>query len=148
MRWVTAFACGLGCATVGLGFAPALAVEPEPGLWEVQKSVARAGASELRPLRTRCISAEQASRLAQPPAPNVTAIGAATCKTFDLHKTNTGITWTTQCPSLAFRLIASYVGDTSQHYVWTFRRETVLVGQVLASSTVTIEGKRVGECPK
>ena len=145
MRWAITFACGIGVATLTLNFAPTLAAEPQPGLWEIHKSFS--GTSTPRPVRTRCISAEQASHFAELPSREV-RVGPALCKSFELDKTDNGTTWTTLCPSLPFRFAASYVGDTPQHYIWMFRREIMLAGQPIASSTVTIEGKRIGECPK
>lgn len=147
MRRAITFACAIGVAALALGFEPALAAEPQPGLWEIHKSFARGGTSTQRPVRTRCISAEQAGQFAQLPSREV-KVGPAVCKSFAVDKTDNGTTWATLCPSLPFRFAASYVGDTPQHYIWMFRREIMLAGQPIATSTVTIEGRRIGECPK
>jgi hypothetical protein len=147
MSRAIAFACTVGIATVGFNFEPALAAEPQPGLWEIHKTYDSGGTSKKRPVKTWCMSAERAAHFSQLPSREVT-VGPGVCKSFELSKTDNGTTWTTQCPSLPFRMAASYVGDTPQHYVWTFRREIIVAGQRLATSTVTIEGKRIGECPK
>jgi hypothetical protein len=145
MRRAITFACDIAVATLTFNFAPALAAEPQPGLWEIHQTVEPDGTA--RPTRTRCIDAEQASQFAELPSREAT-VGLATCKSVDLHKTDNGMTWTTQCPPLPLRIAASYLVDTPQHYTLRFRREMLVHGQVLASSTVTIEGRRIGECPK
>ena len=130
-----------------LPWLPARAAEPQPGLWEIHRTIEGGGTSTVRPTRTRCVTAAQVSQFAQMASHEVT-VGPATCQNLDLHQTETGMTWTTQCPTLPVRIAASYVVDSPQHYIWTFRRDIIVAGHVLATSTVTIDGRRIGECPK
>jgi hypothetical protein len=126
---------------------PARAADPQPGLWEIHKTIESRGASTARPTRTRCMTAEQVSQFAQLGSREF-SVGQATCTSVYLSKTDGGVTWITQCPPLPLRIAASYTSDSPQHYVLTFRREIIVAGHVLASGGFTIEGKRIGECPK
>ena len=76
----------------------------------------------------------------------ITATG--TCQSIEPRKTDTGMSWSIQCaPEMPLRATASYAFDGAQHYVATVKSEPTFAGKTLAS-TLTIEGRRIGERPK
>ncbi len=146
-RRLTFIACAFAAALV-LAAGVALAADaPQPGQWEIASKTERNGVVKTRPLRTICMTPEKARDFgARLQRDLITATG--TCKSIEPRKTDTGMSWSIQCaPEMPLRATASYAFDGPQHYVATVKSETSFAGKTLVS-TLTIEGRRIGECPK
>jgi hypothetical protein len=136
---------GIFClALVGV---PAKAIDLQPGLWEISSKSERGGVVKVRPTKTRCITPEQAKEFASR-APYEKAGISESCKTADLKQTGNATSWRVQCTGkLPMETSVSYTFDTPQHYTAMFKTTVTLMGTA-ASSTLTLEGRRIGECPK
>lgn len=120
---------------------------PQPGQWEVASKSERRGTVTTRPLRVYCMTPDKARDfVARMQRDLTTATG--TCKSIDPRKTDTGMSWSIQCaPEMPLRATASYTFEGAGHYIATVKSEATFAGKTLRS-TLTIEGRRIGECPK
>ena len=143
-----ASACAIGVVLIFARSAPASAAEaPEPGLWQTTSKSERAGVVRIRPTRTRCISPEQSRDFAARTTRDFNT-SLASCQSVDLHKTENGMTWRLACTgALPVGGFATYAFDSPQHYVATIQSGVQFFGMSVRS-TLTIEGRRIGECPK
>jgi hypothetical protein len=136
-------------AVVMLFAVSARAIDLQAGLWEISTKHERDGVTIPAPMRTKCIAPEQAkiiSERAFPPA-EFNRQGR-TCKVSDLHKTDKEMTWRIECSGLfPAEQTGRYVVDSPQHYMSELKSSVKLPTKTL-SSTVTNEGRRIGECPK
>jgi len=144
------------CLIIASGFTAVLlgqpvygASAPQSGLWEVSTKRERVGVTTPQATRTRCITEKQASELGTQPSV-ITSAGPAgpNCKFADWQKTPDGVTWRLQCPGpLAAEQTGRYVFDTAQHFTATFNTSVSIPGRE-RTSVLTIEARRIGECPK
>jgi hypothetical protein len=139
----------LGAAAMA---AAAQAVDLQAGLWEVSTTSARNGVSTPRPARTLCMTPEKAkaitAQIAKALPTDTFSSRNTTCKIVDLRETEKEVTWRTQCTGqFPAEQTGRYVVDNPQHYTNTVRSSVKGVKKTL-SSTLTTEGRRVGECPK
>lgn len=128
---------------------PAVAVEMQPGLWEVSSKSERDGVVTTRPTKTQCITPEKAKE-----ASGRTSIefsisrGSETCKIVDSQKTDKGMNWRMQCAGpIPAEQTGSSLFDSPQHYT-TITKTTATAARKTLTSTMTVEGRRIGECPK
>lgn len=146
-RRLIQLACS-SAAVLGLTASIAIAADvPQPGLWQVASKTERRGAAKEQPVRTFCMTPEKARNFSESFVRDFnTATGS--CKSIDPHKTDTGMNWSIQCgPEMPLKATATYALDGPQRYVATIRSEATFAGRTLIS-TRTIEGRRIGECPK
>lgn len=126
---------------------PAKAVDLQPGLWELAGKSDRDGVTTARPTTTRCITPELAKRFGlaafQQQKQN------STCSVFDWRATANGAQWRIRCfiSSVPIETAASYEADSPQHYKAEFK-SSVTIAPMTERSTMTLEGRRIGECPK
>ena len=137
----------LAAALILARSAPGLAADaPEPGLWQTTSKSERNGVVRVRPTRTRCISPEQSRDFAARTTRDFNS-SLASCQTVDPRKTDNGMKWLLVCTgALPVSGVASYAFDSPEHYLATVQTRVQLLG-VNVQSTLTIEGKRIGECP-
>jgi uncharacterized protein DUF3617 len=128
---------------------PTRAVELQPGLWEVSGKKESNGVITQRPTRTQCITPEKAKEVSSRTSIELSVSrGGESCKTVDSKKTDTGITWRMQCAGLiTAEQTGSVVLDSPHHYTILFKT-TATVGRRTLTSTLTTEGRRIGECPQ
>jgi len=136
-----------GATSLGLTAVPAKAVELQPGLWEMTSKTERAGVVKARPTKTRCITPEQVKAFVDR-APYQKTGTDQSCKSADLKQAGDKMSWRIQCTGkLPMETNASYTFDNPQHDTALFRTTVTIMGKT-ASSTLTVEGRRIGECPK
>lgn len=126
--------------------APAHALDTlQAGQWQVTGKRERSGVVTERPPVTRCLTAEQARDIPKRPTE---ASQGATCRPADYQERGKTASWRMHC-SGAFTVdtTASYSVPDPQHYSATFAT-TVTLGGKTSSSTLTMQGTRLGECPK
>jgi hypothetical protein len=123
----------------------ARAVEPRPGLWEVK--IRTGGPSDPREtVNTSCVTPEHTKNIA-------TGFGPAeqpgsSCTQANYKWDGTKITYQIQCkmPNSTSEGDVTYVFDTPTHYTATMKNKISVRGQNIVS-TITMEGRRLGECP-
>lgn len=141
--------CG---AVLGLaiGCAAARAADrPQPGLWEVITKHERDGVGKTDPAKQRCITAEQARTFGTREAvPAANSRNGMTCKLADWQTLPDGASWRIACDGpLAAEQKGRYVFDTAQHFTSTMTTTVSTPGRERVS-VLTIESRRIGECPK
>jgi len=150
MRWQT------GCFVVGFVLSnahlvlPAEAVDkPQPGLWEVITKHERDGVGRTDPAKQRCITAEQARTFGTREAvPVANSRNGLTCKLADWQSNPDGANWRIACDGpLAAEQRGRYVFDSAQHFTSTITTTVSTPGRERVS-VLTIESRRIGECPK
>ena len=120
---------------------------PEPGLWEITTRSERNGVAREPRTRTHCIMPDRAPDFMSRAEANFAKV-LGPCTSIDRRKTENGSSWRIQCSAeLPIQADASYAFQSAQHYVATLRSRLTLPGET-ANSTITVEGKRIGECPK
>ncbi len=138
-----------GATSLGLTAVPAKAVELQPGLWEISTKQERDGAVTQRPTRNKCITSEQAKTISSRAfLAGEFRLRGRTCKIIDQHQTDKEITWRMECPGLfPAEQAGRHVVDSPQHYTSELKSSVKLPGKTM-SSTLTVEGRRIGECPQ
>jgi len=138
-----------GATLLILAALPAKAVDLQPGLWEVSGKTERDGVITPRPMRTKCITPEKAKDISRRPSIEFSpSRGSESCKTVDSQKTVNGMTWRLQCAGLiTAEQTGSFVFDSPQHYT-ILLKTTATAGRRTQTSTLTVEGRRIGECPQ
>ena len=123
----------------------ARAAEPQPGWWEVKvRTGSPAGQRET--VNTSCVTPEHTKNIATGfgPAENP----STACKRTSYNWDGTKITLQVQCQMPNSTSVGDmvYVFDTPTHYTATMTNKISLRGQNIVS-TMTMEGRRLGECP-
>jgi hypothetical protein len=136
---------------------PATAVEMQPGLWEVTVKAERGGVTTARPTKTRCITPEQARAAGSRTSIDLnggtsTALrsrsGGETCKIVQSQKVGDVMTWRMQCAEpMRAEQIGRFAIDNPQHYTIVLKTMAT-VAQRSVTSTLTTEGRWIGECPR
>jgi len=124
----------------------ARAAEPQPGLWEVK--IRTGGPSAPREqVNTDCVTPEHTKNIATGfgPAENP----GSSCTRANYKWDGTKITYQIQCkmPNSTSEGDVTYIFDTPTHYTATMTNKISVRGQNIVS-TMTMEGRRLGECPK
>lgn len=144
-------------AALALMAAPAAAIEVRPGLWELTGMAERDGRAVARPAQTRCIS-ERAARASQDSSSFIENLGALrslrkrlgedACRIAESHNDATRLTWRTLCKGSAMieQLGSIRLDGPDRLDMEVTTRMTT--GDKWITSTVTIEGRYIGECPR
>lgn len=142
-----------GCVAFGLALALAIggaqaADRPQPGLWEVITKHERAGVGKTDPLKQRCITAEQAKSFGSREAIPAGDRNGMTCKLADWQAHPDGTSWRIACSgAMTAEQTGRYVFDSAQHFTATMTTTVSTPGRERVS-VLTIESRRIGECPK
>jgi type II secretory ATPase GspE/PulE/Tfp pilus assembly ATPase PilB-like protein len=138
-----------GVTSPGLAAMPAQAVELQPGLWEVTSKSERDGVIKQRPTKTDCITPEKAKEASRRTSIELgISRGSESCKVVGTQKTDNGMTWRMQCVGpISGEQTGSYVIHSPQHYTAVANTITT-AGRRALTSTLTVEGRRTGECPQ
>ena len=141
-----------GAVGLALTVAPVGAADLQPGLWELSSKSDRDGVIAQRPLRKQCITPDKAKQVTEQVSralpKNEFGNRGANCKIIDLKTTDQEVTWRTECSGFfPAEQTGRYVVDSPQH-VTSEVHSSVKLAQKTLSSTVTTEGRRIGECPK
>lgn len=138
-----------GATSLILAALPAKAVDLQPGLWEVTGKEERDGVITQRPRRTHCITPGQAKEASSRTSVELSVSrGGESCKTVDSQKTDTGMTWRMRCVGpIAAEQTGSFVFDSPQHYTVVLKTTATAARRTL-TTTLTTEGRRIGECPQ
>ncbi|MBS0534129.1 MAG: DUF3617 family protein [Proteobacteria bacterium] len=144
-----------GCLALGLAMALAIvgaaraADRPQPGLWEVITKHERGGVGKSDPAKQRCITAEQAKSFGSRDAvPVANSRNGMTCKLADWQAQPDGTSWRIACTgAVAAEQTGRYVFDSAQHFTATMTTTVSTPGRERVS-VLTIESRRIGECPK
>ncbi len=133
------------CTAVPL--APVSAAETlQPGMWSLTSKRERDGVITERPPVTRCISAEQAKDMPRQTPPDMAK--NPNCSTSDFKHGGNTVSWRMQCTGTpAIDTMVEYRIADPQHYAATFKT-TITLGRSTASSVLSVQGTRTGECPK
>jgi hypothetical protein len=135
----------------------AAAVEMQPGLWELTTKVDRDGVGATRPLRARCVTAENANAARTATALDIgtgfrttlgPSVGKENCKLIDAKNGTDLMTWRLQCTgstSAQREFTARF--DSPRHYVMV-TKTSVTVGNKTVTVISTTEGQYKGECPR
>lgn len=127
--------------------ASAEAAEPRPGLWKIVAVSERNGMTVGERRADTCLTAEQAKSLTEiqlDPAFDP----KQDCKTVDTQRLGNSLTWRIQCSgSIPIETAALYVFDSPEHYSAVITTTLMIVRRPL-TSTLRIEGQRVGECQR
>jgi len=145
-----------GCLAFGLavvfaigGGAARAADRPQPGLWEVITKHERGGVGKTEPAKQRCITAEQAKNFgSRDTVPVANSRNGMTCKLADWQANADGVSWRIACSgAMTAEQSGRYVFDAAQHFTTTMTTTVSTPGRERVS-VLTIESRRIGECPK
>jgi hypothetical protein len=149
------FWCSVIVALLVSPFAQAL--ELQPGLWEIASKSERDGISRSLPTRSQCLTPEKAKRASSRSVSEISSLvgeklgskeRTKTCKVESSERTDAELNWQIRCPG---QVQAEQIGkiryDNPRHYT-TILTIRMTVGLRTLSSTVTMEGRRTGECPR
>ena len=126
---------------------PALAADPQPGLWQVTVKSSGAGGSAREHVSTSCVTPEQAKNIQSgfgpPENPNMP------CKRTSFERQGNRVTYHVQCTMQGGTSEGdgTFIFDTPTHYSATVTNRIAMHGQTITTNTI-MEGRRVGECPK
>lgn len=135
--------------SLGLGAAAQAADRPQPGLWEVITRHERGGVGKTDPVKQRCITAAQASAFGSRDAvPVGNSRNGMSCKLADWQTHPDGTSWRITCDGpLAAEQTGRYVFDSADHFTTTMTTTVSTPGRERVS-VLSIESRRIGECPK
>lgn len=126
---------------------PARAADPEPGLWRVTAKSAGMGAPAREHVSTSCVTPEQAKNIqtgfGPPENPNMP------CKRTNYQRQGDRVTFKVQCTMQGATSEGDgvFIFDTPTHYTATMTNRIAMQGQTITTTT-TMEGRRVGDCPR
>lgn len=126
---------------------PTRAADPEPGLWQVTAKSSAAGGPAREHTSTSCITPEQTKNLQSgfgpPENPNMP------CKRTSFQRQGDRVTYHVQCTmqGATSEGDGTFIFDTPTHYTATVTNRIAMQGQTITTTT-TMEGRRVGECPR
>jgi hypothetical protein len=119
----------------------------QPGLWKVTTVVLNNG-EKLPPQSTlRCLTAEQASNLADTFSPRFGGINTS-CERTQYEKSEQKMTWRLQCKGqVNMDSVAEFSFPSSIRYTATISTKSWMADQLTLDSHVMLEGEYVGACP-
>lgn len=150
--WSSAF-----LAAAALMATPAAAIEVKPGLWELTGTSVRDGRAVARPSQTRCIS-ERAARASQNNTGFIDDLGAMqalkkrlgddACRIAESHNDARQMSWRYLCKgsTMVEQLGSIRLDGPDRLDMEVTTRMTT--GDKWISSTVTMQGRFLGECPR
>jgi hypothetical protein len=117
----------------------------QPGLWKVTSSPQIGGAAAPPQVKTRCLTADEASDVDKTFSP-AHRTENSTCERVEHELAGTRLTWRLQCTGqMSMEVAGAFDFDTPRHYTAVVTSNAEIGGQKM-STRVTIEGERVGEC--
>ncbi len=129
-----------------LASAPAL----KPGQYEIVAAISMSGQGQkMMPKQVHCYTAEELGNIAR-------LVGGRTsepnCKVLSSNLAGSTLTFTTQCPNGDGGLLTStgevkFLSQESYHAVVTMKSSGRGDNPITNGSTITIDGKRIGDCP-
>ena len=125
----------------------AQAADPQPGLWQVTVKSAAPGGQVREHVSTSCVTPEQTKNLQSgfgpPENPNMP------CKRTSFERQGNRVTYHMQCTMQGgtSESDGTFIFDTPTHYSATLTNRIAMQGQTITTTT-TMEGRRVGECPR
>ena len=125
----------------------AQAADPQPGLWQVTVKSAAPGGQVREHVSTSCVTPEQTKNLQSgfgpPENPNMP------CKRTSFERQGNRVTYHMQCTMQGgtSESDGTFIFDTPTHYSATVTNRIAMQGQTITTTT-TMEGRRVGECPR
>ena len=140
------FAASLAVAAVLLLATDAHAAEPQPGWWEVKiKSTSPSGPHEV--VNNTCIRPEHTKNIATGFSPAENPGTSCTRENYKWDGTRLSFQMRCDIQGNKSEVEMAYVFDTPTHYTATMTNKISVRGQSIVT-TMTMEGRRVGECPK
>jgi hypothetical protein len=152
-----AFRSSAFLAAAVIMIAPAAAIDVKPGLWELTGTTVRDGRAVERPSQTRCIS-ERKARASRNDSSFIQDLGALqslrkrlgedACRIVEAHNGATQLTWRYLCKGIAMvEQLGSIALDGPDHLEMEVTTR-MTNGDKWISSTVKVQGRHLGECPR
>lgn len=140
--WAAPLSVAVWCAGAGLAAADGIA----PGEWRLTETIVMNGHAMPAQVRSRCLSAEQASDTAKTFSPEYRTVNSG-CERVEFSSTATALRWHMQCTGqMDMDVSGDFSFDTPQHYSGRIVSKGAVGGQQFVDTTVTIEGEHVGDC--
>jgi hypothetical protein len=118
----------------------------KPGLWKVTTVAINNGMKIPPQERMRCLTAEQASNIAETFSPKFGGVNSD-CERTGYEKTEQKMTWHLECKGqLNMDVVGEFWFDSSIHYTATVATKGSMAGQQILNSVSALEGEYVGEC--
>jgi hypothetical protein len=132
---------------ISIGLAQRADAAPKPGLWKVVTHISRNGATSPPDTHTSCVTAEQMKDPGKTIMPQQSSANEK-CNRTHYEWTGSKLSWQIQCTGpLAMKGGGNILFDTPEHYVGKITSVGAINGQGF-TSTILLEGQRVGDCPK
>jgi hypothetical protein len=132
---------------ISLGIAQRADAAPKPGLWKVVTHISRNGATSPPDTHTSCVTADQMKDPGKTIMPQQSSANEK-CNRTHYEWTGSKLSWQIQCTGpLAMKGGGNILFDTPEHYVGKITSVGAINGQGF-TSTILLEGQRVGDCPK
>lgn len=152
-----AFRSSAFLAAAAIMIAPAAAIEVKPGLWELTGTAVRDGRAVERPSQTRCIS-ERKARASRSSTSFIEDLGAMrslkkrlgenACRIVEAHNGATQMTWRYLCKgSTMVEQLGSIALDGPDRLDMEVTTR-MTNGDKWITSTVKMQGRHLGECPR
>ena len=122
------------------------AADSQPGLWQVTAKNSAAGGPPREHVSTSCVTPEQVKNLQS-------GVGSENpnmpCKRTSFERQGNRVTYHVQCTMQGGTSEGdgTFIFDTPTHYSATVTNRIAMQGQTITTTT-TMEGRRVGECPR
>ncbi len=130
-----------------LGLVQRAEAAPKPGLWKVVTHISRNGANSPPDTHTSCVTAEQMKDPGKTIMPQQSSADEK-CNRTHYEWTGSKLSWQIQCTGpLTMKGGGNILFDTPDHYFGKITSVGSISGQGF-TSTILLEGQRVGDCPK
>jgi hypothetical protein len=134
-------------ASAGFAVVPAAAVDGiQPGLWKITTAVVNNGMRVPPQTKPRCLTAEQASDLADTFSPRFGGMNT-TCQRTEYNKSEQKLTWRLECRG-QFNMdsAAEFTFFSPLRYTAVISTKGWIGNQQMVDTQVTLEGEFVGAC--
>jgi Protein of unknown function (DUF3617) len=132
---------------ISLGLAQRADAAPKPGLWKVVTHISRNGANSPPDTHTSCVTAEQMKDPGKTIMPQQSSADEK-CNRTHYEWTGSKLSWQIQCTGpLTMKGGGNILFDTPEHYFGKITSVGSISGQGF-TSTILLEGQRMGDCPK
>jgi len=137
----------LAAASMAVIAAGAAAAEGiQPGLWKITSMVVNNGMKSPPHANTRCLTAAQASDLADTFSPRFGGVNT-TCKRTQYEKSERQLSWRLECRGqLNMDSTAAFTFFSPLRYTATIATKSWIADQQLMDSHVALEGEYLGAC--
>jgi Protein of unknown function (DUF3617) len=133
--------------SISLGLVQRADAAPKPGLWKVVTHISRNGANSPPDTHTSCVTAEQMKDPGRTIMPQQSSADEK-CNRTHYEWTGSKLSWQIQCTGpLTMKGGGNILFDTPEHYIGKITSVGSIRGQGF-TSTILLEGQRVGDCPK